>query len=347
MNKHFFILITFFLLQSCTDDELSIMPSTPVLCNIGLENSLTTASEVADSSTLACRDCFIDCQEVFSDAIPYDYSFPCFNPKNGEQLAYYRYVNSVWSPTWELWVKDFCTGEKTMLTDKALYGLDWSVNDWLIYTASDQNIWKVKSNGDSLTQITFSGSYNRHPKWSPDASKIIYNTQTGSFSNFILSDENGITLDTLTQLNYIGSWSWIDENKFCFISVDTTNNRINNLNYYNIDTDEIQFIHGIEVANNSDLLVQNTSYLPIENSILWAAYGTLGKTNLATGSFEIIRERLFQERFHFLTIRPNGQEIVVNKSSRHYTGNCQFDSEVEFYLMDTNGNNQKRIKMED
>jgi len=349
MNKYFFILITLLLVQACKDEEIAMMMMPPIdPCDIGLESHLIPASETSDSSTLACENCFIDCQEVFSDAIPYDYSYPCFNPNNGEQLAYYRYVNSVWSPTWELWVKDFCTGEKKMLTDKALYGLDWSVNDWLTYTAWDQNIWKIKSNGDSLTQLTFAGSFNRHPKWSPDGTKICYqHKQGGELSIFILIDPQGTAIDTLTKLNSIGKWSWIDKNRICFTSRDTIMPNTSNLNYYNLETGQIQFLHHLERENNNDLLVQSTSYLPKENSILWAAFGTLGKTNLTTGSFEIIRERLFQERFHFLTIRPNGEEIVVNKSSRSYTGNCHFDSEVEFYLMDTNGDHQKRINMGD
>lgn len=50
---------------------------------------------------------------------------------------------------------------------------DWSPKgDWMVFFSSGQ-IYKIKTNGDSLTRLTFSGE-NFFPNWSTDGSKIVY-----------------------------------------------------------------------------------------------------------------------------------------------------------------------------
>jgi len=54
-------------------------------------------------------------------------------------------------------------------------GLDFSPDgEWLVFSWGKQ-IWKVKVNGDSLTQLTFSGE-NFYPRWSPDGRKIVFDS---------------------------------------------------------------------------------------------------------------------------------------------------------------------------
>ena len=46
--------------------------------------------------------------------------------------------------------------------------------EWIVFSWGKQ-IWKVKVNGDSLTQLTFSGE-NFYPRWSPDGRKIVFDS---------------------------------------------------------------------------------------------------------------------------------------------------------------------------
>lgn len=338
-------LVPTLLLFSCNEDDIPILP---VFCPQGLQSFTERASEQVDSSILQCYDCLIDCQEVYSSDIPYDYTYPCFNPQNPEQLAYYRYDNTEYNVTSELWVTDFCTGEKRMLVDNALYGLDWSVKDWLIYTASGQNIWKIKSNGDSLTQLTFMGDYNRYPKWSPDGSKIIFKTQTSSSGYFIIANSNGIASDTIEELKTAGAWSWVDEHRICFLAGESNGSyTAQKMNIFDLQTNNISFLHNLIIENTTDSLVINTVSLPSENSIVWCALGFIGKTDLATGTFELLHQRLLQERFWFVTVRPGEQELLFSKQSVHYVGNCWFDSDWGFYLINNDGSEQRRVRLED
>jgi len=45
---------------------------------------------------------------------------------------------------------------------------------WIVFSWGKQ-IWKVRVNGDSLTQLTFSGE-NFYPRWSPDGRKIVFDS---------------------------------------------------------------------------------------------------------------------------------------------------------------------------
>ncbi len=332
--------------SACCDDDGNPMP--PINpCTKGLEEFTELVTEIEDSNFVFCPDtCFIDCEELYSSAIPFDYTEPCFNPKNPEQLAYYRFGNTAFEVGSEIWVVDFCTGEKKMIVNNALYGLDWSVKDWLIYTADDQNIWKIKSNGDSLTQLTFVGDYNRYPKWSPDGDKIAFNAEIGGQNFFFLSKNTGEIIDTIQDLAASGAWSWVDENRICYlITVPNSSPTITNMQLFNLGTKEIKYLHGLTIANNNDSLVISTAPLLTENSMVWCALGFIGKTNLETGSFTILKKTLRQEKFLNLSVRPNETEILINKRVMHNAPFCRVDSEVDFYLINKDGSNTRRITL--
>ena len=70
------------------------------------------------------------------------------------------------------------------------HDIDFSPDgDWLVFSWGRQ-IWKIKVNGDSLTQLTFSGE-NFYPRWSPDGRKIIYEQGYGDSPGTWMMDPDG------------------------------------------------------------------------------------------------------------------------------------------------------------
>lgn len=309
-------------------------------CEKGLENFTEIAIEIDNPTFLPCGDtCFIDCEELYSSDIPYDYMEPCFNPENPEQLAYYRFDNTGFNLSSEIWVVDFCTGEKKLIANNALYGLDWSIKDWLIYTADDQNIWKIKSNGDSLTQLTFVGDYNRYPKWSPDGERIAFNAEIQGTQYFFISNSTGNVVDTLEELSFSRAWCWVDNSSICYSSYNSNSSQIKILN---VESNEVDVVHEI-TGEFGDYYMIATAKLPSSNSIIWCSLGLIGKTDLNTESSTIIKERLTQDGFWNISVNPDRNEILINKRIIHSAPNCKYDSDWGFYLITTDGTNTRKV----
>lgn len=105
----------------------------------------------------------------------YSYSDPVFNPANPFEIAYLRSnTDDPGECKNELWKFSFCNGIAKKITSDVCYSPDWSIDGWIIFTANDRELWKVKDNGDSLTQLTNTGPYNNHAKWSPNGKQYGY-----------------------------------------------------------------------------------------------------------------------------------------------------------------------------
>lgn len=78
-------------------------------------------------------------------------------------------------------------------------GIRWSRKDWLLFTAQTGpqhwDAYKMKSNGDSLTRLTFSGNAH-HPDWNLEGDKFL--CYMGLTGYDIIFDEHGTILDTIS-----------------------------------------------------------------------------------------------------------------------------------------------------
>lgn len=210
-TKYFFhILALSAIVSACCDSDDPIMETN---C---LEQASFPSESVDDTTYNCCPGCVIDPEELYFAGHPYDYAYPCFNPNNSDQIAYYRYDNYKAEAGWEIWVQDLCTGEKRMLVNDANYGIDWSVKDWIVYTATDQQIYKIKSNGDSLTRLTPSGDYNRYPKWDIKGERIAYECEESGDTRFIILNDRTGERDTIPELSRIEAWNWVGDNEVSY-----------------------------------------------------------------------------------------------------------------------------------
>ena len=309
-----------------------------------LEQASYPSESMDDTTYNCCPDCLVDPEEIYSAAIPYDYSSPCFDPNNSNRIAYYRFDNTKFDIGSEIWVNDLCTGEKRMIVNNALYGIDWSVKDWIVYTADDQQIYKIKSNGDSLTRLTPSGDYNRYPKWDLRGERIIYECEESGDTRFIMFHDNIGKRDTIPELSRIGAWNWVGDNQISYINStwDASTGTIQYLRKYDLSSRQSTLLHTFDLIN----VLLSTDYSTNENSVIWCAYGTIGKTNVNTGAHEIIKDAYRQESFYDAVVSKDEKYILFDLRSRKLISPCKYDSDYGLYIMDLNGENQRRIKIE-
>ena len=82
-----------------------------------------------------------------------------------------------------------------------------STTGWLALSMNDQ-VWKIKANGDSLTQLT-SGGFHYQPQWSPDGQRLVCHEPDTPRAPLIIIDKNGRWLTQLSgfPVNYCQGWS--------------------------------------------------------------------------------------------------------------------------------------------
>lgn len=158
----------------------------------------------------------------------YAYSTPIVNPKNNFEIAFIR--ASTTSPVslgQDLCVFNFCTNTLKVIATNVAYSLDWSVKGWIIYTGDDYQLWKVKSNGDSLTQLTNTGDFNNDARWSLDGTKYIYQDASLGAAKMRVSDENGNSLGIYDI--WMQKCDWINDSEMIFSTY-------NQLHVYNLQS---------------------------------------------------------------------------------------------------------------
>lgn len=140
-----------------------------------------------------------------NDSIKFTYG--TINPVNSDELVY-------WGgkfPDWYFYKYNMVTKERIKLTDLIPQNPPkWHRNGWVVFNAEDHNIYKVKPNGDSLTQLTYSGDCFM-PEWNLSGDTIICNKAFYSIGiYFIKSDGSLITVNYGDHKLSFPSWAPFD-----------------------------------------------------------------------------------------------------------------------------------------
>lgn len=342
-NYFIYVLALAAIVSACCESE------EPIIEADCLEQASFSSESVDDTTYNCCPDCLVDPEELYSAAIPFDYSAPCFDPNNSNRIAYYRFDNTKFDVASEIWVHDLCSGEKRKIVGNALYGIDWSVKDWIVYTADDQQIYMIKSNGDSLTKMTSVGNYNRYPKWDKKGERVAYNCQTGSNGYFIIINTHSGARDTISDLWTAGAWNWIGDNQISYVTATwdaSTGITTQYLKQFDLTTRQSTLLHTLDIVGSNSNILLSTDYSERDNSIIWCAYGIIGKTKANTGAYQIIKDAYRQESFYDAVVSKDEKYILFDIRSRKLVDPCRYDSDYGLYIMDLNGENQRRIKIE-
>lgn len=120
------------------------------------------------------------------------YESICVNPNNVNELVVSRGLDSIGGGG--LVVYDLLNKtSRVIFKGTVYYQPKWGINDWILFNY-DEEMWKIKSNGDSLTQLTFD-TYNFSPEWSRDCSKFTYRDH--KIKKNIIATSEGVHLDTI------------------------------------------------------------------------------------------------------------------------------------------------------
>lgn len=132
------------------------------------------------------------------------YHTPSVNPNDSNQFIYiearpYESVN-------DLVRYDISTGDKVVLANNVDNFPKWGKNNFIVFSKFGQ-LWKIKSNGDSLSLLYGQGA-NSNFAINPRGDKIIFKHTNDGFESIFICDLSGEILDSLSNTSFsLGAWS--------------------------------------------------------------------------------------------------------------------------------------------
>lgn len=263
------------------------------------------------------------------------YYAPCFNPADGNEFVYIEWRSKEMIN--KLYAFNIQTGEKVFLADNVLYNPQWNSKDWIIFNRYDSEIWKVKSNGDSLSEL-FSNGTNYEIVISPDGRKFAFKNQIESEIKILISDINGVLLDSLLNTSFNDA-SWSRDNS----KVAANKSGLSYiLGYY--DTSFTIYHQVFDNEGNTGEAwdhISDTEWFPDSKRILWLASGKYWTTNIETHRTEVFYEPCESNYNSFPNFSPDGNSIIWEKTkSAVLDGGNLLYLQNSIVLTDINGFNE-------
>lgn len=261
----------------------------------------------------------------------YAFNEPVLNPNNSFEFAFIRDKPQELGFLSELCVYNFCNNTTEVITDKVFYGVDWGINNWLIFTGKDYQVYKIKASGDSLTQLTNSGIYNNYPKWSPSGESYIYFDNENSV--YRLCDADGNSLNTYSvSMDY---YDWIDDSSLVYTN---SNNGQYQVRKFNLQTSTQEVLHSFTQQGSGEPITYKN------DEILFTAYD---------GLFEISDNSLNLVDTNYLTYssgypqRLSNSKILLQRfiSDTTYYDDCIVYGGTYISILDEETGEERRVKI--
>ncbi len=264
---------------------------------------------------------------------------PCFNPNNSAEIVLTTGDSIITSGN-NLYSINFNTGQKTFLTNNVLGQPKWSIKNWIVFNRAGSQIWKIKSNGDSLTQLTFIYE-NYSPEWSQDGTKLVYRQVIGSMYCIMLTTANGYKLDSIPNSFYgNGAWSTNDTKIATVFNASTGHN----IGLIDIQSKTINAITSFsEQSSTGKAIITSMDWYNDAQSLIWSSGYGLYKTNVNTGTTIQLKFGCDRKCYMYPSISPDGQKIVVERVDKKQLNQNTIYVESNLFMMDTNGENETKI----
>ncbi len=308
----------------------------------------------------------------------YNYYSPVFNPNNPNQIAYIRFDTLApyqQKGALELHTFDFCSGEVSIVNRDSIvsYTVEWSSKDWLLYRKWFKDIYKIKSNGQSKTKVVdtyISLSQNRipiwsgsgdHLAWSGDERPLIYGLYDNSTCGFVIMNENGMKVDTISEfckvvpsggvlfqnfnlnLEIADHFSWSKDNTkiACDASAYVDYLYLYGLFYYDFTLDEIVFVDDLN-AYPWYGKVTDTDWTPDSRKLVWSTERSVGWKDIYSGERKIILTGHENRKYESIDVSPDGKTIAIERLNRVNVNGCT-KVERAIYLVNMDGTDERRV----
>ncbi|MFT5835103.1 MAG: hypothetical protein ACI97N_002748 [Cognaticolwellia sp.] len=323
MKNILFLTLSFLIIASCSEDE--------PICN----NSDC-------SYEISCpRDEYINVEDSIYNNWGTQYntvsgsqiSFS-INPNKSDELVFCRTIIDSLFTSFQLLIYNKSTNQEYLIYESYTgpYGLTpprWSSDNW-IYFDTDNNLFKIRSDGSELTQITFGNSTKILGDLSSDGKNLIYyDDSLFSLVNLDLNNKNIVVISTNTQAARSISFS-SNNNEMVFMQSKPTGNF--DLIKYNFNTKE-----RIVFFESKSSVTFNTCWSDDDKYIYWSDNTGFYRLNVSNQQIEKITKH-FGSGLKYLhpEIDKNGNLYLIKETAWKAGGNeINLKSEIIEYDLNT------------
>jgi hypothetical protein len=285
------------------------------------------------------------------------FTYPRFNPLDGDEFAYARYENADASlpivTQREIRIHRLSTGEDRTIYRGPLWSdMDWGTNGWILLNRADNQVWKIKSDGDSLTQLTFSG-INDGAKWNRDASRFVarHKGDASGDSYTGLYNAEGLLIQKLNFRYHYGAWGLGDD-----ILVHHHDDQAPRSGIDRFDTTG----HRVSafIFKNEDEARMDIAYDPQDLDVVFCTTDEwrLLRIDLTNENIQTLYKGCDTDFFIHFSVSPDGEHILADRVQWAFSDTVTDDGELlknkaattynTIWLMNRRGNQMRRVVLE-
>jgi Tol biopolymer transport system component len=309
-----------------------------------------------------CKDDKIECQEC-RDSSNYCDSFPkptgifngiitvkdtqrlapCFNPVDNNEFIYILVEGN----KHKLIKFNLETNNETLLNENTRINGQpkWGQNGKIVFTKSDNNIYLVKSNGDSSKKLT-NYFWNSYPSFLGEDKvffSVMVETVKGASGNKVI-DLFGNRLDSIRSSDLGAAFGINDINSNGIIASWFCQNSICSIMYFNFDSKNYQSAYVFPSTGRN--AITGIAWHPNNEDIYFSTFREgLFRVNINSKKVVKIRNGCDTRSYRYLNISPDGKKIIVERvDATDYTRNPgSWTEEAKIYIMDLDGKNERNV----
>lgn len=246
-----------------------------------------------------------------------------------DNLIFYLSHDSIYN--YLLWSFNKQTKIKKLLDNNVFSSPSINKSGWIVYYKSDFNIYKIKINGDSLTQLTTSGGFF-YPVWDETGTNIYFNN--ANKPALYKMTNLGSIIDTAKDIK---SRVFVKDSLIVFIE---NYNNATNFMLKNIKQNSIKKI--FTFSFDEDIIYD--FFLNTNNSSLFFFGGKgLYKLNMQDNSFKKVISNCDKELFIDFSMSYLSNKLLATKITTKVLSNTTLYNQYDIYEFDENQSNPAPI----
>ena len=303
---------------------------------------LASCSKDDDKLTQTCED-FPESQSVIGYKIinkPNATYAPSFNPNNTQEFCFGRNVHTPdGNYNIDLWKVNLVNWRQQKLGDAFWGEPDWGKNGWILFNRPGNQIYKIKSNGDSLTHLPFPDvCFN--PRWNNATGSLLHNISDHPTSSAVERSADGQNVQYVQSRKLHYFIISPDGSKLVSAPSGSPYSTFYLFNYPSLN----EMVLG-EMDGTKGEAVGFKAWHPDNLHVFWTCRKGLFKTNVATKQTWQLKTGCDSRSYQAIDISPDGKTIAVTRHDVKLIEENMLEAEISIYLMDINGNNERKLAL--